>query len=228
MASGSFLPLGVRTRWVVALLAATIVVDVVGIVVDFWHIALIDRFLDGLDADTDALGSSDTRQAIVGGVEALLVLATGVAFIRWFHGAYRNVALLGTTELRFKPGWAIGAWFVPFLNLWRPKQIADDIWRASNPDAPEAQGLAWHQERTTPLLALWWLLWLANSIATEIASRVWFTADTLTAYRASARLDIVSLAIDIASALLAILVVHRITNRQHERAGRLGALSLAR
>ena len=31
-------------------------------------------------------------------------------------------------------GWAIGPWFVPILNLFRPWQIAVETWEGSDPD----------------------------------------------------------------------------------------------
>ena len=45
-------------------------------------------------------------------------------------------------HLRYGTGWAIGAWFIPIFNLFRPKQIANDIDRASAPDAGHDQRLA--------------------------------------------------------------------------------------
>ena len=80
--------------------------------------------------------SSDHRQQIVNVVGFALLAVTAIAFIWWFHAAYRNSAARGTWKLRFTSRWAIGAWFVPILAFWRPKQIADDIWRASEPRAP--------------------------------------------------------------------------------------------
>jgi hypothetical protein len=165
MASPLFTPLGTRARWAVILLAATVAVDAIAIWFDVWAISVVDRFVAGRDASTDALARSDDRQALIGAFELAVLLATPIFFIRWFHAAYRNIAALGATELRFKPGWAIGSWFVPFLSLWRPKQIADDIWRASAPDSPHAQGLAWRQSNATALLTLWWALWLTSSFA---------------------------------------------------------------
>lgn len=216
--------LGSRARWAVVLLGATIVADTVGIWFDLWEIRVIDRFLDGDVQTTAAIESSDTRQAAISLIGLALLVGTMIAFIRWFHSAYRNLAALGTTELRFKPGWAIGAWFVPFLNLWRPKQIADDIWRASDPDAPQKQGLLWRQAATTPLLTVWWITWVISTFVSNIVARIWFSADTLADYRSAARFDAASLAVDIVAAILATLVVRSLTARQSQREARLQAL----
>jgi hypothetical protein len=31
-------------------------------------------------------------------------------------------------ELHHSPGWMIGGWFGPILNLWRPLQWVRDLW----------------------------------------------------------------------------------------------------
>ena len=62
----------------------------------------------------------------------VLLVCVGL-LIAWTHRLYRNLEPLGFRELRFGSGWAVGGWFVPFLNLVRPKQIVNDIWRAGDP-----------------------------------------------------------------------------------------------
>src|SRR3954447_3617244 len=55
-------------------------------------------------------------------VSVVVQLVASLAFLPWFHRSYRNVARVGA-HVRYGTGWAIGAWFVPILSLWRPKQI---------------------------------------------------------------------------------------------------------
>jgi hypothetical protein len=54
-------------------------------------------------------------------------LFIGVVFLRWFHRAYSNIEALDLLTLRHGRGWAIGCWFVPFMNLVRPFRIAEEI-----------------------------------------------------------------------------------------------------
>ena len=49
----------------------------------------------------------------------------------WMFRAYNNVDAVAPGARRYDGGWAIGSWFVPILNLFRPKQIINDIWRAA-------------------------------------------------------------------------------------------------
>jgi hypothetical protein len=221
----SFVAPGKRARLAMILLTATIAVDAVAIESDFLEISAINRFLDGRDLGTAALVSSDHRQSTLHWLQVAVLIVTAIVFIRWFHTAYRNTASLGTSELRFKPGWAIGAWFVPILNLWRPKQIANDIWRASEPEATPSAG---ESSRTgnTGLLTLWWLLWLASWFVGNSSTRVLFKAETLTDFSRADKFDIASLTLDIAAAAVAIFMIHRITKWQLSSAQRAGEARL--
>ena len=55
-----------------------------------------------------------------------------MVFIRWLSRAYKNLDVAAPGFRRYGHGWAIGSWFVPFLNLWRPKEIINDIHRGGS------------------------------------------------------------------------------------------------
>ncbi len=211
-------PLGGRARWAVIALVATIFTDLLNIWSDWLEIDLTTRILDGEQVSDDELDSNDTRQGIVAGLYLLALIAAIVFFIRWFHRAYSNLRALGQPHLRFGTGWAIGAWFVPILNLFRPKQIANDIWRGSDPSAPRLNESAWKDRPVPALLGLWWAAWIVTSVLGNVVGRLWWGADTIEATRDAARLDLASYVLDIPAAVLAILVVRRLTARQEERA----------
>jgi hypothetical protein len=78
---------------------------------------------------------------------------TAIVFLVFFHRAYSNLATLGPSERRYTPGWAVGSWFVPILNLFRPKQIANDIWRGSDGSAVPG------------VFHWWWALYLVGGVA---------------------------------------------------------------
>ena len=88
-------------------------------------------------------------------------------FLRWFYAAYGNLPLLSAGSPRFKRGWAIGAWFVPILNLFRPKQIANDIWRGSDPQLSPGASPDWSGGSLPGLYALWWGGWIVDTRTTR-------------------------------------------------------------
>jgi hypothetical protein len=150
-------------------------------------------------------------------------LFSAAFFAAWTFRAYRNVPALGGQGPRFGAGWAIGAWFVPILGLWRPKQIVDDIWRTSDPDAPATvRPDQWRDLPTPGLLAAWWGLYICSNFADGLAARQ--PSDTIEHDRTSTIYGLGSSVLTIAAAVLAYMVVTRVTARQRARADALRAL----
>lgn len=90
-------------------------------------------------------------------LRAPLGVLTGIAFVSWVWVATANARNAGA-RVRHAPGWALGGWLVPFLSLWRPKQMIDDLWRASAPGTPPGVDLRVVQK---PLaVTLWWAAFL--------------------------------------------------------------------
>ena len=225
--TGTFVSLGPRARWVVVVLVVVVVADLASILSDAEQIGLMNRVIDGNDVSIGELEASDDHQAIAGFAQLGLLVLSTIVFLRWFSAAYRNLVPLGAASRRFKPGWAIGAWFVPVLNLWRPKQIANDIWRASEVDAPPEQGEAWRDGSVSPLVTWWWAAWVAGGIVGNTVLRLSFSSDTPESLRDAASADVLALVLDVVAAVLAILVVRAVTARQQLRAARLSAVGAA-
>jgi len=155
------------------------------------------------------LDANDTREMLFGLAAAALYLATAVVFLMWFKRAYDNVRAFGHTPAH-GTGWAIGAWFVPILNLFRPFQIAREIWNAS--DGGDEEGSL--PGETPTVLGLWWAAWIAGNIAGQVSFRVSMRADSPSDFSTSTIASMVSELITLVSAPLAVMVVRRITARQ--------------
>jgi hypothetical protein len=166
---------------------------------------------------------------IVGYVQAAVNLALIGLGLLWFFRAYSNLRPLGVPRLRFSPGWSVGAWFIPIFNLWRPKQIANDIWRGSDPDAPADQGDAWQQAAVPSIVHVWWAVWVASScfavvLVVDALSKIDFRNNSSNQQvHVDPVLTAVGAAIGIASAVCWILVVRGITARQEARIARLSS-----
>jgi hypothetical protein len=217
-----YVPMGRVARWATILLAAIVVLDVVAALSDLAEIRLLDRIIEGEPVSDSEADASDTRQAVVGAIQFVVYAATAFIFIRWFRRAYRNLAPLGAEEPRFKSWWTIGGWFIPIWNVFRPKQLLNDIWRGSDPRlAPRTD--AWRDGGVPGFFLLWWLLWIASTYADQVALRLAFTGDTPDELRSGSIAYLVTDAVDAVLALLAIAVVRMTTGRQEERAATLGA-----
>jgi uncharacterized protein DUF4328 len=148
-------------------------------------------------------------------------------FMPWFALAYRNLRRLGIQQMRWGDGWAIGGWFVPFLSLARPKQIANDIWRGSESGA-DVSSERWHLGSVSAVIHWWWALFLiggaCGGVGTSIESgghrRLLRGLESgtdweagLRAVRSGALVSGVGLALLVAAAVLGIVFVRRATER---------------
>ena len=210
-------------RW---LLYTVVALDALAVLASVVEYRFYSRYSDAEPVDEDAELPVVLFSGLVAVAQFALYVAVIVLFIVWFHRAYSNLHALGAGYLRWGKGWAIGAWFVPILNLWRPKQIANDIWRGSDPNAPPEQGSAWRERDVPAVFQWWWGAFLVSQWIGNAAGRTVWTADTPTELARSAALHVVANAIDILAALLAIAVVRRTTARQDERAARVDAATL--
>jgi hypothetical protein len=52
-------------------------------------------------------------------------------------------------------------WFVPIAFLWKPYIVAQQIWKASNPETKLTEGIEWKQSVGSRNIKLWWILGLS-------------------------------------------------------------------
>ena len=223
--SPRYVPLTPAARAAVVVLAIVMVADTVGVLFGSLEFQLLSRVKAGEFVTDAELSASDSRQAAIGIVQIALYLVAAIFFLRWFRRAYRNLPALGTTYLRWSPGWSVGYWFIPIWNLVRPKQLANDIWRASDPERPASDGDAWRKANVPSLLAWWWGVFLLAGFVGRYAGRASSNASDIDAFLHSSRALIACDVLSVIAAVLAITVVRRTTARQEARATRLATLS---
>jgi hypothetical protein len=182
----------------------------VAVISDWLEWQLMDRIIAGEEVTDAEATANDNRQGAIGLLQTALFIAAAVVFIRWMYAAYRNVELVAPGERRYGAGWAIGSWFVPILNFFRPKQMVNDIWRAGGRDFADAQpGF---------LLLSWWLLYLVSNWIVNFAARSYMRADTAEELKTGTILYLVSDAMSVVCAILAIVVVRKGTDRLDAKA----------
>ena len=201
-------PLAGRAAAATAVFGLLLALDVAAVGSSLLEVQLLDRLAAGENVPDSQLESNDTRQMMIGMAQLGLFVACAITFIRWLHRAYRNMDPISPPHRRFDTGWAIGAWFVPFLNLWRPKQIVNDVW---NSGAPAAKG--------PPLwLHLWWAGWLISNVLGRVAFPNLSEDATLEELRQDSVNFMISDGFDVAVLALAILTIRVITKRQEAKA----------
>ncbi len=155
---------------------------------------------------------------VTGPAAASLLLELGgiaVVFILWTRRITANAASFSDEPPAWGTGWATGGWFVPVVSFWRPLQVMNQAWRASDPDAP-LSGDGWQRRPASPWLVVWWVAFLVGG------THLWIdTSDplmqSLEQWRFSLRFAQISYVAAAAAAALAIWVVAAITAREEAR-----------
>jgi hypothetical protein len=96
---------------------------------------------------------------------AIVMVACIVVVAFWIHRVSANAHVL-SNDMTISPGWAVGWYFVPIANLFKPYQGMKEAWMASHFRDN------WHGEPTPALLVWWWALWLITNILANISFRI--------------------------------------------------------
>ncbi|WP_405761065.1 DUF4328 domain-containing protein [Streptomyces sp. NBC_01420] len=217
-------PVGLA-KAVCVLLGVAAFTDVLGVAAGIHARVLVaDGLEDGfLAVDEEAWDRADMLYLAAGRLQTLTFLACAVVFIVWFRRVRLNAEVFDPQAHSMAPGWAVGAWFVPFGNLWLPRRVASGVWTASAPaDTPGGRS-----EAPRGLLNGWWAAFVAAEILSRAGGQAYDGAET--GREIIDGLDLVAFgdALEVGAAVLAILFVRRLTGMQTLRA-MTGALPVER
>jgi hypothetical protein len=152
--------------------------------------------------------ANDRREQLITYVHLLVYMITLVVFGRWIYLAHRNLLALGARHLRVRPGWAVGSFFVPIVNLWMPFQAMRDLVKASR--SPHH----WQLEDTPVLLGVWWALWLVVGQIDNAIMRMQWHASTMPELHELTYLQLASRVLSVPLGLLAYYIVKRVSRDQ--------------
>uniref|UniRef100_A0A832DE50 DUF4328 domain-containing protein n=1 Tax=Ignavibacterium album TaxID=591197 RepID=A0A832DE50_9BACT len=123
--------------------------------------------------------SNEARRQIVALLYLGAFIVTGITFLKWIYRANLNCHGFGAQGMKFSPGWSIGYYFIPLLNLYLPYEAMKEIWKVSrNPSD-------WQNEMGSPLLGWWWALWLISNFLAYLLFRMSMKAYTISSVQDS-------------------------------------------
>lgn len=173
----------------------------VATVSDFLQLRLLNQFNAG-NIDNDAAISNDQRQKLISIIYLAVFVVCIVLFIMWFRRAYCNLERSGRVNLKYAEGWAAGAWFVPFLNLWRPYEIMKEIWQKTQ---EATYGLV--QYKSGAIIGWWWLIYITNNVVGNF--RIYAHTKTIDDLINYTYLDIVKCLLGIVAAGMIIFIIRQ-------------------
>lgn len=140
--------------------------------------------------------------SLLGGITALgfllLYLSGIVLFCVWVYRANQNTDVLVSSGSEFTPGWAVGWFFVPIANIFKPFQVVSEIYRASDPQADPDY---WSIAPVPMYIKIWWGSYLGFNLASNVAP-----------------LGVVQCSLGVVSMALAITITRAVRRMQVEKA----------
>ncbi|WP_210521245.1 DUF4328 domain-containing protein [Hymenobacter terricola] len=190
-----------RAQQAVTIFQAMAVVLALTILSNFWYLNEVATGRTAAEIDASPLGLVHNLLIIV---ELVLMVTSLAMFIRWLRRAYWNLHAL-RRPMEHSEGWAAGAWFVPFLNLFRPYSIVREVWR-------QTQLVAFEQVTPHGLLRAWWLLFVLHGIVSNVTGKMANSANTVVQLQSAAWGNILTAGLSLGTAVLSVLVVRRIAS----------------
>lgn len=190
-------PIPGRLRTLQITFAVIVVVALGTAANELYNVSLYNREIDGGDVDWEA-GDLRTGMVTVAGLAAYL--AGAVTYIRWLLPVYKYLDVVAPGARRFEPYWAIWGWLLPPLWWWRPKQVLNDVLRADG-HPPGAVAGAWWELYVASSLISWATIAMADETAEDL--------------RSLSIVYVVTAVLDVAAAVLAVLVARRATRALH-------------
>jgi hypothetical protein len=199
-------------------LAASVLIGLVALgniaeaAVGWYTYATVSDYRAGTVTEAD-LGTVSLLNNLIDLPLTMLLLVAIVVFVVWAYNARINAERVTYAgEHRHSRVWVVLGWFVPIVNLWFPKLVIDDIWRAAD---PQQQGIPLQQRTLPTTTTKWWtayiLMWLF-----DIAYLRFYEDGVLTneSFMVSAAFSTISAAVGVVAAILAVQVVQRISEFQ--------------
>jgi heme/copper-type cytochrome/quinol oxidase subunit 2 len=190
------------------LLGLTIVVLVLGLGHGYLQLDLFGRIKQGRNFTVAEAEASDLQAAMQAGLYLLVLLATVITWIVWQTRTSKNARALGAEYMEFGPN-AWGWFFCPFINLFRPLAVVQELWRVNDPKS---------SHEAPSYFLLWWIPWVIGSILGNVSARMADEDADVDELILSIQLDMAAGVFLIVAGIFAIKVVAEIHRREQARA----------
>jgi hypothetical protein len=209
----NFQPLDGLKKALVVGIGAVMVVELLAIYVEANLIKVTSAIAAGTAGPQDAIAHDEMSMPIYL-FYILVYVVAGTLFLVWVNRSNKNLHAIGMTDMQFSPGWAVGWWFVPFINLVRGHTIVKELWEGS--DSPSLQ--VSDAKKAPQLLDFWWGAWLISGLLARISGRmVNGDSPSLDDFQNSAYLGIAGSLVSLVAGYLVIRIVSAISEAQSNK-----------
>jgi hypothetical protein len=171
-----------------------------------------------------AAQASDRNMMIIGILQLIAGIASIIVWFMWVFRSNKLARALGATAMKYSPGWSVGWFFVPVMNLFKPYFAMKEIYLATmDPKGFDTEKEVEDQPESLNIMKLWWLVYLVDSWLGRIAFRQTMRADTIDQLIAANGFVLASDAVTIIASLTMIWLVREFSDRQSAALGMVQA-----
>lgn len=134
-----------------------------------WAIGALKEIQSGAVTYSQSLGDRLQFWENFAKLAFLTWIVVGLTLVKWLKSCYRYAKEADfATGFKYE-GWTVGAWIIPFANIFIPFQIISEIYKAGAPGYHEKDG--WKQESGSGILLTWWIFWLLAHLIMTVAGK---------------------------------------------------------
>jgi len=200
-----FLPNHQREKTAILLIRFVLLLEIISAFSGLLQYNLLNSFQIGSEISEETINANDLREQIISIIYLIVYIISAITFIRWFRRAYYNLSLRAF-RLSYSDGMAAGAWFIPFVNLFRPYRMMQELHEQTS-TLLFTKNIHPEKRLQTTIVGWWWGLWIANGFVSQIAFRLSMGADNVETLMDSTILSIISNLFGIPLALITINMI---------------------
>lgn len=206
-----------RGRSVIQLFYVMCVFVVVNLYVNYLQFSLLERAFDGENISDAEYNMNIIRRGIAGLIYFGFMVASAVLFLNWMRRAYANLKRAGIGYLRFKESMVVWAWFIPFVSLYRPVQIMNELWTETQEKLVQLD-TSHTGANGDFLIGVWWVLFLVGAVIGNFLLQVLFNLNSINDIMLVSKLSMILDLIDFLGIATAIVLVKKISSYESQMA----------
>jgi len=165
--------------------------------------------------------------SVIGTFSGIVSFLEFITRLFWYYRTTKNIQSFGAKAVT-SPVMAVIWWFIPILFLWKPYNVTQQIWKASNPELVLTEGIEWVKSPSSKVIKQWWTLFLISIAGAVIVAVMSYTSFDIQYNTQSGEIgqplgstfDLLAIpfqAIGIISIILFIRIIKQIATRQYRK-----------
>lgn len=194
------------SKFLIVMIVLSLGLNVIGTIGSLMEFNMLVAVKNGMDLSDEAANANDNRQATIGITQVALSVFVAIIFCMWTYRMNRNAKSIENNTMDSTPGWAVGWYFIPIMNLWKPYQAMKETYETFINGASN-----------TMVLPVWWFAWIVSNILGRIVFRMSMRAEELDQLINASAITVGSDAFDVFLDIMGILLVYTVSKACAER-----------